>query len=157
MIRGKRAEKEYAKLYKNVRWPTEEEDYSEHWDVEINGIKIDVKAIKKDDENIHFVEFKNVLGKKGWLYGDADGFAFETKDYWIEVKKDDLQEIMYQGIMRYDALRKQRKQEKRKVQHQQRQQQQVLNTIQKANGVPKLGGHYGNCFNLSYSWFSNFN
>ena len=32
---------------------------------------------KKDDENIHFVEFKNVLGKKGWLYGDADGFAFE--------------------------------------------------------------------------------
>ena len=95
MIRGKRAEKEYAKLYKNVRWPTEEEDYSEHWDVEINGIKIDVKAIKKDDENIHFVEFKNVLGKKGWLYGDADGFAFETKDYWIEVKKEDLQEMVH--------------------------------------------------------------
>jgi hypothetical protein len=95
MIRGKRAEKEYAKLYKNVRWPTEEEDYSEHWDVEINGIKIDVKAIKKDDENIHFVEFKNVLGKRGWLYGDADGFAFETKDYWIEVKKEDLQEMVH--------------------------------------------------------------
>ena len=95
MIRGKRAEKEYAKLYKNVRWPTEEEDYSEHWDVEINGIKIDVKAIKKDDENIHFVEFKNVLGKKGWLYGDADGFAFETKDYWIEVKKEDLQDFIH--------------------------------------------------------------
>lgn len=65
------------------------------------------------------------------------------------IQKDDLQEIMYQGIMRYDALRKQRKQEKRKVQQQQRQQQQVLNTIQKANGIPKLGGHYGNCFNFS--------
>ena len=65
------------------------------------------------------------------------------------IQKDDLQEIMYQGIMRYDALRKQRKQEKRKVQQQQRQQQQVLHTIQKANGVPKLGGHYGNCFNFS--------
>jgi hypothetical protein len=93
--RGKRAEKEYAKLYKNVRWPTEEEDYSEHWDLEINGIKIDVKAIKKDNENIHFVEFKNVLGKKGWLYGEADGFAFETKDYWVEVKKEDLQEMVH--------------------------------------------------------------
>ena len=95
MIRGKRAEKEYAKLYKDVRWPTEEEDYNEHWDLEVGGIKIDVKAIKKDDENIHFVEFKNVLGKKGWLYGDADGFAFETKDYWIEVKKEDLQETVH--------------------------------------------------------------
>ena len=95
MARGKRAEKEYAKLYKNVELPTEEEDYSEHWDVKINGVKIDVKAIKKDDENIHFVEFKNVLGKRGWLYGEADGFAFETKDYWIEVKKIDLQDLVH--------------------------------------------------------------
>ena len=95
MARGKRAEKEYAKLYKNVSLPTEEEDCNEHWDLKINEIKIDVKAIKKNDENIHFVEFKNVLGKKGWLYGDADGFAFETEDYWIEVKKEDLQEIHF--------------------------------------------------------------
>jgi|TARA_R100000231_G_scaffold138719_1_gene117788 hypothetical protein len=101
MVRGKRAEKEYAKLYSkvnnfnNIEFPTEKEDIDEHWDVKINGVKIDVKAIKKDDENIHFVEFKNVLGKKGWLYGDADGFAFETKDYWIEVKKDDLQEMIH--------------------------------------------------------------
>ena len=99
MIRGKRAEKEYAKLYKNVELPTEKEDYSEHWDVKVNGIKIDVKAIKKDNENIHYVEFKNVLGKKGWLYGDADGFAFETKDYWIEVKKEDLQEMVHDKCM----------------------------------------------------------
>ena len=99
MARGKLAELEYAKLYKNVSLPTEEEDYSEHWDVKVNGIKIHVKAIKKDDENIHFVEFKNVLGKKGWLYGDADGFAFETKDYWIEVKKEDLQEMVHDKCM----------------------------------------------------------
>ncbi len=95
MARGKRAEKEYAKLYKNVSLSTEEEDCNEHWDLKINNIKIDVKAIKKNDENIHFVEFKNVLGKKGWLYGDADGFAFETEDYWIEVKKEDLQEMVH--------------------------------------------------------------
>ena len=36
-----------------------------------------------------------MLGKTGWLYGDADGFAFETKDYWIEVKKEDLQEMIH--------------------------------------------------------------
>jgi hypothetical protein len=67
----------------------------EHWDVKIGGKKIDVKAIKKNDENIHFVEFRNVQGKKGWLYGDADGFAFETEDYWIEVKKEDLQDFVH--------------------------------------------------------------
>ena len=101
MARGKRAEKEYASIYnKNiVEWPTEEEDIQEHWDVKIGGKKIDVKAIKKNDENIHFVEFRNVQGKKGWLYGDADGFAFETEDYWIEVKKDKLQEMAHEKCM----------------------------------------------------------
>lgn len=99
MLRGMQAEKEYASLYKNVRYPTEEEDCKEHWDVEVSGFKIDVKAIKKNDENIHFVEFRNVQGNKGWLYGDADGFAFETEDYWIEVKKDDLQEMVHEKCM----------------------------------------------------------
>ena len=101
MIRGKNAEKEYARIYSgatdqnNIEFSTEQEDIKQHWDVSINGVKIDVKAIKKDNENIHFVEFKNVLGNKGWLYGDADGFAFETKDYWIEVSKEELQEMVH--------------------------------------------------------------
>ena len=97
MVRGKKAEKEYASIYNEniVDWPTEKEDIKEHWDVKIGGKKIDVKAIKKSDENIHFIEFRNVQGKKGWLYGDADGFAFETEDYWIEVKKMDLQDFIH--------------------------------------------------------------
>ena len=51
MKRGKRAEKNYAKLYDNVEWPTKEEDMREHWDVKVEGFKVDVKAIKKDNEN----------------------------------------------------------------------------------------------------------
>jgi hypothetical protein len=96
VARGKKAEKNYAKLYTNVEWPTEMQDIKEHWDVKVEGYKIDVKAIKKNDENIHFVEFKNVQGNKGWLYGDADGFAFETKDYWVEVKKEKLQDWIHE-------------------------------------------------------------
>jgi len=91
-------------------------------------IKDKAKAIKEEET---IVMKSNIMDKNSYI------------------QKDDLQEIMYQGIMRYDALRKQRKQEKRQVQQEQRHQQQVLNTIQKANGVPKLGGHYGNCFNFS--------
>ena len=48
VARGKKAEKNYAKLYTNVEWPTEMQDIKEHWDVKVEGYKIDVKAIKKD-------------------------------------------------------------------------------------------------------------
>jgi len=64
-------------------------------------MQIDVKAMKKkhrsDDktnENIHYVELKNVLGNPGWLYGEAHYFAFETEDYWLLVDKMRLQEFI---------------------------------------------------------------
>ena len=101
MERGKIAERAYARTYSSVSWPTSEQDCKEHWDVMINyhnylepDTKVDVKAIKKGDENKHYVELKNVQGKRGWLYGEADMFAFETNKYWVEVKKDKLQEFI---------------------------------------------------------------
>lgn len=83
-----------------IREANKEEDIHEHWDVNLS-LRFDVKAIKKvnrfDDkpnENIHWVEIKNVNGDKGWLYGKAEYFAFETEDYWIIVEKDKLQEFV---------------------------------------------------------------
>lgn len=50
-------------------------------------VKIDVKALKrinrKDNEqnsNYIWVEFKNVQGRNGWLYGDNDYIAFQNND-----------------------------------------------------------------------------
>tara|TARA_Y100001963_G_scaffold55548_1_gene77682 strand:- start:110 stop:583 length:474 start_codon:yes stop_codon:yes gene_type:complete len=101
MERGRVAEQAYARTYTSVSWPTNEQDYKEHWDVMINyhdylepDTKVDVKAIKKNNENIHFIELKNVMGEKGWLYGDADMFAFETNKYWVEVTKERLQNFI---------------------------------------------------------------
>ena len=37
---------------------------------------------------------KNVLGKKGWLYGNATHFSFETCRYWIIVEKISLQTLV---------------------------------------------------------------
>ena len=34
------------------------------------------------------------MGKKGWLYGDADMFAFELDDYWVMVEKQPLQDFI---------------------------------------------------------------
>lgn len=76
---------------------TTEQDIHEHWDVKLD-VKFDVKAVKKvkrsdgeTDETIHWVELINVRGNKGWLYGEADYFAFELDDYWVIVNKQLLQ------------------------------------------------------------------
>jgi hypothetical protein len=76
---------------------TTEQDINEHWDVKLD-VKFDVKAVKKvnrsdgeTDETIHWVELINVRGNRGWLYGEADYFAFELDDYWVIVNKQILQ------------------------------------------------------------------
>ena len=84
----------------DVKMSTDEEDMKEHWDLKLE-IRYDVKAMKKvrrsdafPNENIHWVELKNVNGELGWLYGDANKFSFETEDYWIEVDKIKLQDFI---------------------------------------------------------------
>jgi hypothetical protein len=41
-----------------------------------------------------------VRGETGWLYGQADFFAFETIDYWIVVARDDLQEFIKNTVVK---------------------------------------------------------
>ena len=59
--------------------------------------KIDVKARKrvarKDtdvQDDLVWLEFKNVQGKFGWLYGKADWIAFERDEDFVLVKRHDL-------------------------------------------------------------------
>ncbi len=56
-----------------------------HCDV---SFKVDVKSLK--DKTTIWIEFKNVQGKQGWLYGDCTHFAFERPKGFILVKRDDL-------------------------------------------------------------------
>lgn len=96
-------EVEFAEQIKNLGTVTEatrEEDMLEHWDIKLET-KIDVKALRKTkrgdkttDENIHWIELKNVNGNLGWLYGQAHCFAFELIDYWVIVDKIKLQEFI---------------------------------------------------------------
>ena len=100
LTEGKEKEKEFAKLFVKYTLATPAQDMKEHWDVEVNNKKFDVKAIKRDrrsggyNEDIHWVELKNVQGKLGWLYGDATHFAFETCRYWVVVEKMSLQSLI---------------------------------------------------------------
>lgn len=101
---GKEAEKAFAEFFDVFKFASPEHDINGHWDVEIDvgtKIKVDVKSLKKENrydaftnENFHWIEIKNVMGKKGWLYGEADMFAFELEDYWVMVEKKALQDFI---------------------------------------------------------------
>jgi len=70
----KKVEEQFASTINHlgeIREASKEEDMVEHWDINLS-LRFDVKAIKKvnrfDDkpnENIHWVEIKNVNGDKG--------------------------------------------------------------------------------------------
>jgi hypothetical protein len=95
---GLSAEKQFAKHIEGPRFATKEEDILEHWDVKsVAGTKYDVKAMKKwkrsdpePTDRMHYVELRNVHGELGWLYGEADYIVFETRRYWIVVKRRTL-------------------------------------------------------------------
>ena len=98
---GKNKEIKFAELFNLYDLSNKLQDLYEHWDVKINGKKFDIKGLKKTkrsdsdtNENIHWIEIKGITGKLGWLYGDADYFAFETLDYWIIVDKTKLQDYI---------------------------------------------------------------
>lgn len=64
-----------------------------------NNLKylIDVKARKKSsrsdskvNDELVWIEFKNVSGKQGWLYGAADYIAFEREDDFIIALRSNL-------------------------------------------------------------------
>lgn len=86
----------------SIIYSTKKQDMTEHWDVQVNETKYDVKALKKllrsdqkPNENFHWVELKNVVGKLGWLYsGISTHLSFESEDYWIIVKKSELQNFI---------------------------------------------------------------
>jgi len=103
---GIKKEKEFANLFKEsfeIIYANKHENMFEHWDIKLNNIKIDVKGIKKYkgklNDTIHYIELVNVRGDSGWLFGDGDGFAFETFNNWIIVEKKELQEFMHDNII----------------------------------------------------------
>lgn len=81
------------------------EQIVEHWDYKIeNGsgkdLKVEVKAMKRrtrwggnvQDKDI-WIEFKNVGGDDGWLYGCADCLAFQCMEGFIMVNRKRLAKL----------------------------------------------------------------
>ena len=65
----------------------------DHIDFRCNvSMDVDVKSIK-DPESL-WIEFKNIAGNAGWLYGRATHFAFERKEGFLIVSKWDLIQLV---------------------------------------------------------------
>jgi hypothetical protein len=100
------SEIEFFSLFENSRWSTEQEDMFDHIDVYVEDMSVDVKGLKKtnrDDEtvdpDIHWIEFQNVNGDKGWLYGKATHIAFELLDSYLIIDRNVLYEFCKEKIV----------------------------------------------------------
>jgi hypothetical protein len=94
---GKEKEREFRERFKGMVESSYKEDAVGKFDMKLT-FKFDFKGLKRKnrsdqatDENIHWIELRNVRGDRGWLYGDADYFVFETNNYYIVVEKFTLQ------------------------------------------------------------------
>ena len=109
--KGKEVEKQFSDLFKNTSSTEEKQDIKGHVDIKVS-VGVDVKGLKKinrsdqeTNEHIHWIEIKGITGHNGWAYGEADFFAFEIKDYWIVVSKEDLQIFIKENIKKERVLK----------------------------------------------------
>ena len=109
---GKTKEQEFVEAWEiyfgksNVSHATQSQDRYGGFDVIIEATTIDVKGAKKlkraDEEptyKYHWVELKNVEGEKGWLYKQADYFAFEWRYSWLIVSRIELLEHVESNLI----------------------------------------------------------
>jgi len=91
--------------------PPNEMNINDHIDFIIYNKKgdrytVDIKGLKRVGRSGNrqsewtWVEFANVQGKRGWLYGKADYIIFEHQNGWIYVKSDDLKGFAERRIKR---------------------------------------------------------
>lgn len=109
--KAKKVEQAFAENLFNVVWANTKQDMFEHWDLkgslteEGETLKFDVKGIKKvrrfDGEyqdDLAWIEFKNVGGNTGWVCGKADYIAFERFKEWLLVDRQELMQFTTKNI-----------------------------------------------------------
>ena len=62
----------------------------ETWSVDIKARKKTSRGNSQAQDDWIWIEFQNVRGNAGWLYGEADRIAFETQDNFIIVDRSSL-------------------------------------------------------------------
>ena len=113
-LQGNLAEEHFVSLVQSlglsVKKSSRSEDMRQHIDFWVlsrdEWLSVDVKARKRLQrastvlsDDLLFIEFKNVRGDPGWLYGQANIIAFEQVDGFILVNRVDLLDLAETKIM----------------------------------------------------------
>jgi hypothetical protein len=117
---GRRAEELFVTLAQREGWTVtpalQEANIHEHWDFEIvkDGYKrkVEVKAMKREyrsaeslNQNWVWIEFRNVRGEAGWLFGKSNWIAFETETAFVIVDRHDLYQLVRRVVDREATVR----------------------------------------------------
>ena len=91
------------------RKSTRYQDRWEHWDVELikdgKSGRIDVKGYKESHKHgLTWIEFKNVSGDDGWIYGKAHAIAFEREDIFDLINRVKLKKFVDNKIINKNGL-----------------------------------------------------
>ena len=80
----------YARVFKDIRKSSRDEDIELHIDFWHGKDGVDVKGNNLPDEI--WVEFRNVHGQVGWMMGDAKWIAFEMCELggFVRVEREEL-------------------------------------------------------------------
>lgn len=116
---GRRAEELFSTLAQREGWSItpspREANMHEHWDFEIikDGYrrKVEVKALKRQsrgDDALNpdwvWIEFRNVRGEAGWLFGKSNWIAFETQSSFLVVDRHDLYQLVRRSVDRKTSV-----------------------------------------------------
>ena len=90
MRQGRFIEKRYMRARPNARRATRDQDMFSHIDFYDEDGSVDVKGNNLPDEI--WLEFKNVTGNAGWMYGKADWISFDIPELggFVTVSRKDL-------------------------------------------------------------------
>ena len=116
---GKQSEEKFVKAARQenfiVRKASREQNMYKHVDffLEHDRFKfsVDVKARKKAsrsdatfDDVWNWIEFKNVRGNPGWLYGEADYIALEREKDFILASREELKNFCEERVDQDDRV-----------------------------------------------------
>ena len=84
-----KAAKRRDNMHKHIdKYITQDNEGKAHtWSVDIKARKKTSRNDSQAQDDWIWIEFQNVRGNAGWLYGEADNIAFETQDDFIIVDR----------------------------------------------------------------------
>ena len=91
-------------LHKHIdKYVTQE---SKTWSVDIKARKKTSRSDSDAQDEWIWIEFQNVRGNLGWLYGEADNIAFETQDSFVIVDRKSLIDYVENAVDMAKPVRK---------------------------------------------------